>query len=71
MSKTLEATIEITASPEQVWRVVSDLKRMGEWSPQCRRMIVRGGPVSAGTTTININKKGLLVWPTTSNPAVA
>ncbi|KSZ60482.1 polyketide cyclase [Rhodococcus pyridinivorans KG-16] len=66
MSKTLEATIEITASPEEVWRVVSDLKRMGEWSPQCRRMIVRGGPVSAGTTTININKKGLLVWPTTS-----
>ncbi|UYP18278.1 SRPBCC family protein [Rhodococcus sp. Z13] len=66
MSKTLEATIEIAASPEAVWAVVSDLKRMGEWSPQCRRMIVRGGPVTEGTTTININRKGLLVWPTTA-----
>lgn len=66
MSKTLEATIDITATPEQVWAVVSDLKRMSEWSPQTRKMIVRGGPVSVGTTTINVNKKGLLVWPTTA-----
>ncbi|MEE2031029.1 SRPBCC family protein [Rhodococcus chondri] len=66
MSKTLEATIEIAAAPEQVWAVISDLKRMGEWSPQCRKMIVRGGAVGSGTTTVNINRKGLLVWPTTS-----
>lgn len=66
MSKTLEATVEIAAPPERVWSVLSDLERMGEWSPQCRKMIIRGGPVARGTTTININKKGLLVWPTTS-----
>lgn len=65
MSKTLEATIEIAASPEQVWRVVSDLKRMGEWSPQCRKMRV-SGEVREGTKTFNINRKGFLVWPTTS-----
>ena len=41
MSKTLEATVEITASPQQVWQVISDLKRMGERSPQCRKMVVR------------------------------
>jgi uncharacterized protein YndB with AHSA1/START domain len=63
----LEASTEIKASAEQVWKVVSDLKRMGEWSPQCRKIIVRGGgPVTLGTKTINVNKRGLLVWPTTS-----
>lgn len=66
MSKTLEASIDVDASPEQVWRVVSDLKRMGEWSPQCKKMKVFGGEVRKGTTTLNVNRKGFLVWPTTA-----
>lgn len=66
MSKTLEASIDVDASPEKVWKVVSDLKRMGEWSPQCKKMKVFGGDVRKGTTTLNINRKGLLVWPTTA-----
>ncbi|MET4048062.1 polyketide cyclase [Rhodococcus sp. 1163] len=66
MSKTLEATIDIDANPEQVWKIISDLKRMGEWSPQCKLMKVFGGDVRRGTTTLNINRKGLLVWPTRS-----
>ncbi|MET4612143.1 uncharacterized protein YndB with AHSA1/START domain [Rhodococcus sp. PvR044] len=65
MTNTLEASIEIAAPPAAVWAVVSDLKRMGEWSPQCRRMHVFG-EVTHGTKTFNLNKKGLLVWPTTS-----
>ncbi|MBY6414242.1 SRPBCC family protein [Rhodococcus sp. BP-252] len=66
MSKTLEASIDVDASPDKVWAIVSDLKRMGEWSPQCKLMKVFGGDVRKGTTTLNVNKKGLLVWPTTS-----
>ncbi len=66
MSKTLEAAIDIDAKPEQVWKIISDLKRMGEWSPQCKLMKVFGGDVRSGTTTLNINRKGLLVWPTRS-----
>ncbi|ORI21389.1 SRPBCC family protein [Rhodococcus sp. 1168] len=66
MSKTLEATIDIDAKPEQVWKLVSDLKRMGEWSPQCKLMKVFGGDIRRGTTTLNINRRGLLVWPTRS-----
>ncbi len=62
----IETSIDIDATPEQVWAVVSDLKRMGEWSPQCKKMIVRGTPVSLGTRTININRRGALVWPTTA-----
>ncbi|NMO04183.1 SRPBCC family protein [Gordonia sp. TBRC 11910] len=62
----IEASIDIKATPEKVWTVVSDLKRMSEWSPQCKRMIVRGTPVSVGTRTFNINRRGPLVWPTTA-----
>ena len=46
--------------------MISDLKRMGEWSPQCKKMIVRGQPIGVGTRTININRRGPLVWPTTA-----
>ncbi|MBY4573839.1 polyketide cyclase [Gordonia paraffinivorans] len=62
----IEESIEIDATPEQVWSVISDLERMGEWSPQCKKMIIRGGAVGLGTRTININRRGPLVWPTTS-----
>lgn len=30
-----EVSIEITATPEQVYDLVSDIPRMGEWSPEC------------------------------------
>ncbi|EGD53828.1 SRPBCC family protein [Gordonia neofelifaecis] len=62
----IEDSIEIDASPEKVWSVVSDLRRMGEWSPQCKKMIVFGGDVKLGTRTFNINRRGALVWPTRS-----
>ncbi|WP_072803999.1 SRPBCC family protein [Rhodococcoides yunnanense] len=66
MSRTLEASVDIDATPEQVWQVVSDLERMGRWSPQCVKMKVFGGEVRKGTTTLNVNRKGFLVWPTTA-----
>ncbi|MFW0794163.1 SRPBCC family protein [Gordonia sp. CPCC 205515] len=62
----IEESIEINATAEEVWAVISDLKRMGEWSPQCKKMILRGEPVGMGTKSININRRGVLVWPTTS-----
>ncbi|WP_026919118.1 SRPBCC family protein [Gordonia shandongensis] len=62
----IEDSIEIDATPEKVWAIVSDLRRMGEWSPQCKKMIVFGGDVKLGTSTLNINRRGPLVWPTRS-----
>lgn len=62
----ISATIEIEASPTVVWEIISDLKRMGEWSPQCRKMIVRDTPVGLGTRTLNFNNQGALWWPTRS-----
>ncbi|WP_372727246.1 SRPBCC family protein [Nocardioides sp.] len=60
----LEETIEVAASPATVWSLVSDLGRMSAWSPQVVKTFVRGGPVQQGTRTFNINRRGLLVWPT-------
>ncbi|QDQ98332.1 SRPBCC family protein [Tomitella fengzijianii] len=65
MSDDLKASIEIDAPVEKVWTIVSDLKRMGEWSPMTRKMRV-SGPVGVGTKTFNLNKSGWRVWPTTS-----
>ena len=61
----IQATIDIAAPPATVWALVSDLRNMARWSPQTARSILRGenGP---GARFLNINRKGLLVWPTRS-----
>jgi hypothetical protein len=59
----LEQSIEIAATPAQVWALVTDLPRMASWSPQVVKTFVRG-PVRQGTRTLNVNRRGLLVWPT-------
>jgi uncharacterized protein YndB with AHSA1/START domain len=61
----LQAQIDIDAPVEKVWQLVTDLKRMPEWSPQCRMMRPLGS-VRPGTRTINVNRRGRLFWPTTS-----
>ncbi len=65
-SDLLEEQIEIGAAPSVVWPVISDLKRMGEWSPQCRRVWVLGGAIHQGARMVNLNRNGLLFWPTTA-----
>jgi hypothetical protein len=59
----LEQSIDIAASPAQVWALVTDLPRMASWSPQVVKTFVKG-PVQLGTRTLNVNRRGLLVWPT-------
>lgn len=61
----IEAAIDIDAPPAAVWAVVSDLRNMPRWSPQTAKSILRGenGP---GARFLNINRKGMLVWPTRS-----
>ncbi len=62
----IDGSIDIDAPPTAVWALVSDLKRMGEWSPQCRKMFVLGRGVKLGTRTFNINRQGKLRWPTSA-----
>ena len=61
----LQAQVDIDAPVAKVWSLVSDLSRMPQWSPQCRLMKALG-PVRQGTTTINLNRRGRMFWPTTS-----
>ena len=62
----LEATVEIDTPPARVWELVSDLPRMSSWSPMVLRTVVLGSPVGVGTHAVNVNRRGLLVWPTRS-----
>lgn len=61
----LQASIDIDAPVEKVWGLISDLRRMPQWSPQCRIMKPLG-PLRPGTRTVNLNRRGFLFWPTTS-----
>ena len=62
----LEATGEIDVPPARVWALVSDLPRMASWSPMVLRTVVLGGPVRIGSHAVNVNRRGLMVWPTRS-----
>jgi Polyketide cyclase / dehydrase and lipid transport len=48
-----------------VWALVAYVRRMPQWSPQCRMMRTLG-PMRQGARTVNLNRRGRLVWPTTS-----
>ena len=61
----ISATVEIKASPDRVWQVVSDLGRMPEFSPELRKAFVIGRP-GVGANVIGINRRKAVVWPTTS-----
>ena len=60
----LEASIDVAAPPAAVWAMVSDIERMASWSPQVVRTKVKGGGVQQGTRFANLNRQGLLFWPT-------
>ena len=63
---TLEDSIHIDASVEEVWSLVSDVRRMSEWSPQVDSTRLRDGfhDVALGAQFTNRNSFGELVWTT-------
>lgn len=68
-----EATIDIAAPPERVWSLISDVRRMGEWSPECYSctwLDGANGP-APGARFKGRNKRGLLRWSTVSTVAFA
>jgi uncharacterized protein YndB with AHSA1/START domain len=60
----LQAQIDIDAPVAKVWGLISDLRRMPEWSPQCRWMKPFGS-LRLGTRTLNLNRRNRMWWPTT------
>jgi hypothetical protein len=61
----LRASIDIAASPEAVWQVVSDVRRTGEWSPECSRVVPLGG-LRKGTLLLGANRRKAVRWATVS-----
>ena len=63
----ISASVDVAASSEAVWSAVSDVARMSEWSPECRKIFVLGSPKSGvGARMVGVNKRGWAVWPTVS-----
>ncbi|SDI97583.1 Polyketide cyclase / dehydrase and lipid transport [Frankineae bacterium MT45] len=62
----LSESIDITCSPTQVYGMVSDLPRMGEWSPENRgaRWFGRPAGPAVGAKFVGVNRFKWLVWPT-------
>ena len=61
----ISATVEIGATPDEVWRIVSELGRMPEFSPELAKAFVIGKP-GVGANVVGINRRKAVVWPTTS-----
>lgn len=58
-----EATVEIAAAPETVYGLISDLPRMGEWSPENVGADWTGGtPGTLGATFEGHNRLGEREW---------
>jgi uncharacterized protein YndB with AHSA1/START domain len=58
------ASIDIDAAPEVVWQLVSDITRMGEWSPECVKAEWEGDATEAakGVLFHGWNKAGTYEW---------
>ena len=70
---TAEVSTTIDAPPEAVYRLVSDLPRMGEWSPECVRCEWLGGAEEAalGAQFKGYNRRGVRRWSTKNEVVVA
>jgi uncharacterized protein YndB with AHSA1/START domain len=60
----LQAQVDIDAPAAKVWALISNFRRMPEWSPQCRWM-KPFGPLRPGTRTLNLNRRNRMFWTTT------
>ena len=66
-------TVHVDAPPEKLYDMVSDVTRMGEWSPECYRcewLDGAAGP-AVGARFKGRNKYGLIRWSSTPRVVVA
>lgn len=66
MIKHVEVSREIKASPEAVWAAISDITRMGEWSPECHTCEWNDGVTrpAVGARFTGHNRNGEYEWST-------
>lgn len=66
MIRNVEVSRDIKADPEKVWAAISDITRMGEWSPECHTCTWNegfDGPV-VGARFTGHNRNGEFEWTT-------
>ncbi|GGY01243.1 SRPBCC family protein [Streptomyces djakartensis] len=58
--------VTVRTSPQTAWAAVSDVRRMGEWSPECKGawLLGRGGRLRQGTRFLGRNRASWLPWVT-------
>jgi uncharacterized protein YndB with AHSA1/START domain len=66
MGGEVKETVRVAAAPETVWELVSDVTRMGEWSPETRRCRWVGGASApaVGAHFVGTNHNRLWRWST-------
>lgn len=65
MTGSIEASTEIGVSPETAYDAVSDVTRMGEWSPEATGASVKGPlPLQVGSRFRGSNRRGIGRWHT-------
>jgi uncharacterized protein YndB with AHSA1/START domain len=63
----LRAETVIDASPEAVWAVLGDVRRMPDLSPELVRMLpLKPGGLRPGQWYLGVNRRKGVVWPTRS-----
>jgi hypothetical protein len=68
-----EARVHVNAPPERLYEIVSDITRMGQWSPEtvrCRWLDGATNP-AVGARFKGVNRRGLLRWSTKSRVVAA
>jgi dimethylaniline monooxygenase (N-oxide forming) len=60
-------TAFVAADPMTVWEMVSDITRMGEWSPECYKAKWLTPRRGKGSIFLGLNKDRGLIWP---SPAI-
>lgn len=60
-------SVFIAADPDTVWELLSDVTRIGQWSPECYRAMWLTSKRGEGAVFIGLNRDRGLVWP---SPAV-
>jgi uncharacterized protein YndB with AHSA1/START domain len=61
----LRAETVVAAPPDRVWAVLTDLRRMPQWSPELLRMVpLKPGGLRRGQWYLGVNRRKAVVWPT-------
>ena len=73
VQKVSQVEVVVEAAPEDVWRILSDVERVGEWSHECRSARWLGAAAGAhpGVRFRGRNHAGRLRWSRTSEIVAA